>query len=180
MTQDDCDEHEPQRDLQPLPRQIGTGALGKAAVAAGAAALNAYMPGVAIPVAAATAALQSLGDKLGKQQEARLFELLESASKETCLSADEVVRLLTEREDLVLLTAEAVDAARKSRLGLKATALGRSLGAIINDDALIDPESVWIRILAAVEPPHIRILKLFLEHTGTMGTGSKLWGRTSR
>lgn len=178
MTQNNGDENDSMNDFQPLPPQVGTGPLGKAAVAASAAALNALMPGAAVPIAAGTAALQSLGDRLGKQQEARLFELLESASTETRLSPDEVIRRLTEREDLVLLTAEAIDAARRSRLSVKAAALGKSLGAIINDDALIDPESVWIRIVGSVEPPHIRILKLFLEHTATMGTGSKLWGRT--
>ena len=31
--------------------------------------------------------------------------------------------------------------------------------------------------MVVVEPPHIRILGLFLEHTGTMGSGSTLWGR---
>lgn len=154
-----------QHPIEPLPKQLGTGPVGKAALAAGAAALNAAVPGISVPTAGVAAALQALGEKLNKQQEARLLELLESASRETALTAEEVVKQLTEREDLVLLAAEAIDAARRSRLLGKAAALGRCLGSILNDDARVETESIWLRIIATVEPAHLRLLKSFMHRS---------------
>lgn len=160
---------EQQRPIEPLPKQIGTGPTGKAALAAGAAALNVWVPGITVPEAGVTAALQALGDKLSKQQEARLFELRESASLVTELPVEEVVHQLTAREDLVLLAAEAIDVARRSRLSGKATAPGRCLGNMLNDDARIDTESIWLRIIAVVEPPHLWLLKSVMDSTGPDG-----------
>ncbi|MFC9334007.1 MULTISPECIES: hypothetical protein [Arthrobacter] len=161
----------------PLPHQYGLGATGKGTLASAVAFLSAAYPAAAIPLAGAGAALQAVGERLNTLQEVRTSEVLAAASKESSLSAEEVVRELIERDDLVLLATEAIDAARRSRLPGKAATLGQSLGAILADDAVLDLESVWIRIVSVVEPPHIRILGLFLEHTGTMGTGSTLWGR---
>jgi hypothetical protein len=109
-------------------------------------------------------------------QQVRTAELLTAASRESSLSVEDVVEALTERDDLVVLAAEAIDSARKTRLPGKARALGESRGSILTDDALIDLDSVWIRIIGVVEPPHIRILGMFLDQTATMGNGSKLWG----
>lgn len=122
------------------------------------------------------AAVQGLGESLTKIEQSRLVELLSGSAREAALSPDKIVEQLTERPDLTVLAAEAIDAARRTTLNGKAAALGKCLGAILNDDALIDLESIWIRIVATVEPPHIRVLKFLLEHTGTMGTGSTLWG----
>ncbi len=84
---------------------------------------------------------------------------------------------LIERDDFALLAAEAIDAARRSRLEGKASALGRVLGSILADEALLEPEAVWIRIIGSVEPPHIRILQSLLEHRAHWGSGSetKYW-----
>lgn len=162
--------------IEPLPQQVGLGPAGKVSMAAAAAGLNLAIPGITVPTAAVTAGILALGDKLNKQQERRLLEVLKAAAEETGMDAEDVIQHLLGRDDLVLLAAEAIDAARRSRLEGKARALGQSLGSILADDALIDLESVWIRILSVVEPPHIRILGMFLEHTATMGSGSKLWG----
>lgn len=148
--------------LPPLPKQAGTGPLGKGTIAGGAAALNVLVPGIAIPVAGVVAALQALGDRLNKQHEERLFELLESAAEVAALTPESVVRKIIARQDLVLLTAEAVDSARRTRVQGKARLLGRSLGAILTDDARIDPESIWLRIMGVVEPVHLRLLHLIL------------------
>ena len=40
---------------------------------------------------------------------------------------------------------------------------------------MFDLECVRVRAVSVVEPPHVRILGQFLEHTETMGTGSTLW-----
>ena len=170
------DAHGELEAIEPLPQQVGLGPGGKASMAAAAAGLNLAIPGITVPTAAVTAGILALGDKLNKQQERRLLEVLKAAAEKAGTNAEEVIQHLLEREDLILLAAEAIDAARRSRLEGKARALGQSLGSILADDALIDLESVWIRILSTVEPPHIRILGMLLEHTATMGTGSELWG----
>jgi hypothetical protein len=162
--------------IDPLPQQYGLGVTGKAALATGVAILSAAYPPAAIPFAGAGAALQAVGERLNALQQVRTSELLAGASTESSLTPEEVVRELLDRDDLVLLAAEAIDAARRSRLPGKAATLGQSLGAILADDALVDLESIWIRIIGVVEAPHIRILGMLLEHTGTMGTGSKLFG----
>lgn len=162
--------------IQPLPGQLGTGPISQATMAAAAAFLGEVYPSAAVAIAAAGAFLPALGQRLNEIQGAKTEELLTGAVAESALTPESVVRQLAERDDLALLAAEAIDAARRSRLPGKAAILGRSLGAILADDALLDLESIWIRIIGVVEPPHIRILGMLLEHTGTMGTGSKLWG----
>ncbi|MFE5837234.1 hypothetical protein [Arthrobacter sp. NPDC056493] len=159
----------------PLPHQYGLGAAGKGTLASAVAFLSVVYPAAAIPLAGVGAALQAVGERLNTLQQVRTSEVLAAASKESALSPEEVVRELIERDDLVLLAAEAIDAARRSRLPGKAATLGQSLGAILADDALLDLESVWLRIVSVVEPPHIRILGLFLEHPAPRGTGSTLW-----
>ena len=134
------------------------------------------MPPIAVPVAGLVEALHTFGGKLQEVQDKQINRVVTAAGAEASISAEDVVRRLLEREDLVLLTAEAVDAARRTRLPEKAAALGKSLGAILADDALLDLESVWVRIIGTVEPPHVRILGLLLDHTATMGSGSKLFG----
>ncbi|MFK0042046.1 hypothetical protein ACIQTW_19605 [Paenarthrobacter sp. NPDC090517] len=162
--------------IEPLPQQLGLGPVGKGISAAAGAAISAAFPPIAIPVAGMVEALHTFGGKLQEVQEKRVDGLMVSAAIEAGISPDDVVHRLMEREDLILLTAEAVDAARRTLLAGKAETLGRSLGAILSDDALLDLESIWIRIVSVVEPPHIRVLGLLVDHAGTTGSGSKLWG----
>lgn len=168
---------EDQPSIEPLPHQFGLGPAGKGALAASVALLSAAYPPAAVPLAGIGAALQALGEKFNSLQQTRTAELLAAACEESSQPLEDVVAALIERDELALMAAEALDAARRSRLPGKARVLGQSLGSILADDSLIDLESVWIRVLTAIEPPHIRIMGLFLEHTGTMGTGSKLWGK---
>ncbi|WP_247041960.1 hypothetical protein [Arthrobacter rhizosphaerae] len=72
-------------EIDPLPEQALSGSAGKIILAAGAAALNAVIPGITVPVAVGMAALDGLREKLSKQQEARLAQLLQSASEESTL-----------------------------------------------------------------------------------------------
>lgn len=173
--QDDGPEENP--PLESLPPQTGLGPVGQGVLAAAVELVSAAYPSAAVVLAGAGAFLPAIGKRLGEIQSERTEELLAGVLAESALTAEDVVTQLIERDDLALLAAEALDAARRSRLAGKAAVLGRSLGSILSDDALIDSESVWIRIVSVVEPPHIRILGLFLDHTATMGSGSKLWGR---
>ncbi|WP_416405462.1 hypothetical protein [Arthrobacter sp. LFS091] len=161
--------------FSPLPEQIGTGPLGKGAVAASAAAVSIAFPPIAIPVAGVTAALQAYGDRLNKHQQERIDQVVGAASGKSGLTPIELINRCTEDEDLRLAFAEAVDAARRSRLQGKAASLGNALGAILSDDALIDQETVWIRILSVVEPPHIRVLRGWVYPSTEPGSDTPAW-----
>ncbi|WGM20857.1 hypothetical protein QEH68_01315 [Paenarthrobacter sp. OM7] len=167
---------EPDLAIQPLPDQLGLGPVGKGISAAAGAAIGAAFPPIAIPVAGMVEALHTFGGKLQEVQDKQINRVAVAAGQKAGISPEDVVRHLLEGEDLALLAAEAMDAARRTRLREKPPALGYALGAMLSDDALIDPESVWIRILSSVEPPHARILRLPLDHTATHGSGSMLFG----
>jgi hypothetical protein len=164
-------------DFEPPIDEYGTGNGGKVVLAAGGAALGALVtvPGAGVAIAAGVAALEILREKLQKQQEKRIETLLQAASGHAAINPEEVVRRIAESDELALLAAEAIDAARRTRLDSKAASLGRSLGAILQDDARIDKESIWIRILSVIEPPHIRVLKYFV--TGLKVSGGLTYWR---
>jgi hypothetical protein len=69
-----------------------------------------------------------------------------------------VERLIASDEGLALL-ASALNAATRTALDQKVEALGRSLGTLASEPALIDPESIWIRILSDIEGPHVRLMQ---------------------
>lgn len=165
--------------FEPLPPQVGLGPSGQAAIAAGAAYISLVHPPSAVVVAGVATFLPALGEKLSRVQNEKTQELLAGAITQSALTPEDVVRELVERHDLALLTAEALDAARRTRLPGKPSVLGRSLGAILADDAQVDPESIWIRVIATVEPPHIRVLGMLLERTGKWSDGTPLWGSGS-
>ncbi|QSZ47206.1 hypothetical protein [Arthrobacter sp. D5-1] len=148
--------------IPPLPKQVGTGPTGRGVVSAAGALASSVVPGIAVPVAGVTAALQAFGAKLNEHQEARIDETIQEASRAGGLTPEEVISHCMDDENRMLLFAEAVDAARRTRLKSKPKLLGRSLGNLLTDDALIDQEAIWIRILSAVEPPHVRVLTEFM------------------
>jgi hypothetical protein len=161
--------------IENLPEQAGLGPVGKGAIAAAGAFLAAAYPPAAVPLAASFAAIQGLGEKLSKIQEERTQELIKSAATVSGLTPDDVVHQLVDRTEFILLTAEAVDASRRSLLEAKCRALGRSLGTILTDDALIDLETVWVRVLSVVEPPHLRVLSLFIGQRGEHAADPRAW-----
>lgn len=163
--------------IEPLPPQVGRGPVGRGLEAGAISLLVAAFPPAAPVIVGTSTAMRAFGDKLHQRQQESVTSLIQSAQKECGLDAEEVIMRLADDEELCLLAAEAIDAARRSRLKTKAAALGSSLGTILEDATLIDIESIWIRIITILEPPHIRILRLFLDQTGIMGTGSTLWGQ---
>lgn len=171
-------DNEHYEDVEPefeLPvDQLGTGDGAKFVLAAGGAALGALAPAVGGPIAVTVAGLEMLRERLQKHQEKKQETVLQAASGQAAIDPADVVRRICESDDLALLAAEVLDAARRTRLRGKPASLGRSLGAILLDDARIDKESIWIRILAVVEPPHIRVLKHFVIGQ-VMRNGSTYW-----
>lgn len=172
---DDADNYiDVEPDFDPPVNQAGTGDTGKVVLATAGAALGVLVPPAAVPIAAGVAALEVWREKLYKQQEQRVETVLQSASEQSDLGPEEVVKRIIEDDDLTLLMAEAVDAARRSRLSSKAAALGRSLGEILKDDALLDREAIWVRILSVIEPPHLRVMKHYVKGA-KLGNGSTYW-----
>lgn len=159
--------------IEPLPEQPGTGTWGNAAIAAGSAAiLGPAGPGLSATV---TAALALWADRLRTRESDQTGQMLGAAAQTAGLEPEEVVKRIIEDENLTLLMAEAIEAARRSRVEGKAAALGRSLGAILEDDALIDREAIWIRVLAVVEPPHIRVLQAYVQPRETPAGEDTEW-----
>lgn len=86
---------------------------------------------------------------------------LNAASRTSALDLVEVLRRVTLNDDRLALFGEAIFAAAQSAVAAKVRVLGRGLasGAIASDDARVDEERVWVRILLDVEAPHLRILE---------------------
>ncbi|WP_405472636.1 hypothetical protein [Paenarthrobacter ilicis] len=163
--------------VEPLPKQVGFGPLGKAIAAGTVTGLGSIATaGGALPIAiglsAANAATQEIASRMKKIHDEREAELLGHAAATSSLSAEELIRRILGDEDLTLLAAEAVDAARRTRLKEKVRALGHSLGTIVADEARVDPESIWIRILGSLERSHIRLLGLFLSNKKLLNGGT--------
>jgi hypothetical protein len=59
---------------------------------------------------------------------------------------------------LTSLLAAALNAAANAALTSKVQALGRSLGSLATDEALVDTEALWIRIFSDIDAPHVRVL----------------------
>jgi hypothetical protein len=159
--EDGSDHHwEMEPDYEPLPDQVGTGDGAKAVLAVGGALLAGAGAGPGVPVAVAL--LQLWREKFQKHQEKRREDLVKAASQESSMDPEEAVRRIADDDRLTFLALEALEAASRTRLDSKAAALGRSLGKILQDDARIDKESIWIRILSVIEPPHMRVLQYFV------------------
>jgi hypothetical protein len=161
-------------EIETLPRQYGTGVVGKVVTTGVIATLSAAIPPAAIVFEMIGTGVQHWGEKLGKLNEERTGELIGHAASRSNLPPAEVVERLLKDDSFILLATEALDAARRTRLKEKIKSLGDSLGALVSDDALIDSESIWIRILASIERPHVRLLNLFL-HGSTLQNGLIYW-----
>lgn len=166
--------HAGEPDIEVLPPQHGTGAVGKIAIAGATTALSAAIPPAAIVIAMAGTSLLEWGERLGNLDKERTGELIGYAAAKSNLQPDEVVEKLLKDDNFILLATEALEAARRTRIKEKIKSLGDSLGAIVVDDARIDSESIWVRILASVEGPHIRLLSLFLDGS-RLEDGSTYW-----
>ena len=169
------DQHEDvEPEFEPLSEQFGTGDGGKIVLATLGAGLAAAAPEISVPLAAGVAALDALRDKVHNQQKRRHGTVIQAASEMANTSPEDVVRQITGNDTYALLAAEALDAAGRARLDSKVASLGRSLGALLQDDALVDRESIWIRILSTIESPHVRVLRYFVSGK-TLANGQTYW-----
>jgi hypothetical protein len=159
--------------FSPLPKQVGRGPLGKGVAAASTTAIAAGLGPVGPLAAGLSAAIQAFGDKVNSRVAARDQMLVESIATAADLDVETTLAKLSQDSDLLILTAQAVEAARRTRMQQKVLALGRALAAILEDDAQIDLEALWIPILARVEAPHLRILRQFLSEVPEPALGGR-------
>ena len=126
-----------------------------AAVVASVAAANPSLGLLAsVGVPAFEHALRVWRDSQGQ----RTARFLSVASREAGMDVEAMLSRIAEDEQVLSQMAAAVTAASNTALNAKIEALGRSLGALAADSARIDPEGLWIRTLADLESPHVRVL----------------------
>ena len=128
--------------------------LGKAALAGAVAAISAVNPALGIAASAALPALETAIDKWEEVRGARTVEALRTAAATAGVSPDEVVNRLISDSQLITQMAAALNAAANTALDEKIAALGRSLGQLATDPAMVDTEQLWIRIFSDIDAPH--------------------------
>lgn len=120
------------------------------------------LPQQAPLVAAGAEYARHAGQDLVDRYEARnaevLEQLTETAVGESGLSVDMFLAAMAGDDRRLLALGMAVDAATRTTLSEKIGALGRSLGKLAVDDALIDPESLWIEVFSRIDRPHVKVL----------------------
>ncbi|MEA9983662.1 hypothetical protein [Subtercola sp. RTI3] len=134
------------------------------ATATGGAIIAAVMPALAIPVATVTVGANAAGhsfiDRHLARSRAAVQETIEAAVVTAGITAEQLIAKIAADERLLLVFSDVVDSSIRSALHEKIRAMGRSLGKMAVDEALIDPESVWIGIYKVIERPHVRVLQI--------------------
>lgn len=92
------------------------------------------------------------------RRSARAQHAVSIASETAGLGPDQLLRSLLNDDDLVELTARAIEAAAATTLTAKVAALGRSLGQAANDRTRFDVELLVIDALRELESSDIRLL----------------------
>lgn len=137
--------------------------VGRAALAGAVAAISAVNPALGIAASAALPALDTAIDKWEEVRGARTVEALSTAAATAGVSPDEVVNRLISNGQLITQMAAALNAAANTALEEKIAALGRSLGQLATDPAMVDTEQLWIRIFSDIDAPHVRALQELLK-----------------
>lgn len=88
-----------------------------------------------------------------------------TAMEQSGLDVEELLRRITDNEQLSILFAMTVEAAQRSHIDSKVRALGRALasGALVSDDASLDEAQLVAATLAALEVPHVRAMLVLFE-----------------
>lgn len=127
-------------------------------VASVVAAVGAANPSFGLLAGVGVPALEHALRVWRESQSRRAARFLSVASREAGMDAESMLKLIAEDERRLSQLAAAMTAATNTALSAKLDALGRSLGTLAADSAQVDPEGLWIRILADLESPHVRIL----------------------
>lgn len=142
-----------------------------AAVAAGGAAIDSPLAGLA------AAGLLPFVDEAVRRWQARqarnVARALEVAVDSAAVPPEDLLRRLTGDPSRLALFGEALTAAATSAVDSKVRVLGRALasGALAEDEALVDEERLWTRILLDIEAPHLRIMDYLMRDDPREGRG---------
>ncbi|GAB3065048.1 hypothetical protein [Pedococcus soli] len=130
----------------------------RSGIAVGIAALSTANPVMGLAAAAVGPALELAVEKWREQVARRSAQTMAAAAAVSGLGVDDVIDRLIAMPEGIPLLAEALNAAARTTLEAKVDALGRSLGNLASDPAVVDSESIWVRILADIEPAHLRVM----------------------
>ncbi|MCO7219576.1 hypothetical protein [Klenkia sp. PcliD-1-E] len=117
------------------------------------------------PVAGLVAAgfVPALELAVGRYQRQRADNVdgaLTEATRVSGKTADQLLNVLSSDPVRLSMLAEALTAAAYSAYPERTRALGRALasGALAEDEATVDAERHWVRLLSRIEAPHLRVL----------------------
>lgn len=101
-------------------------------------------------------------EQMYNRQQQRALEALSEAERSAGLSSDEIYERIANDEDLSELFVMTVDAAMRTRWNQKLKALGKVLARGLHADngTEVDATEVLSRIIAGLDPPHVRALAL--------------------
>lgn len=103
--------------------------------------------------------------KLVGIEEQRVQTLVQSATIQSAVSAEELLELITEDAGKSELLARAIAASARSSTRLKIAILANLLvsGALADDDAVVDERLMALDAVAEVDKPHLRLLAVLME-----------------
>ena len=108
-----------------------------------------------------TVTLSAIWDKVAERRVSHVEETLTEAADTSATTLEEFLDAAVSGERSQELLARVVMAAQDTTMREKRRALGRALAAgVAGDSAVVDEELLFVRAIADLDPPHIRLLSL--------------------
>lgn len=163
--------------------QVGTTGTSKVVVDAAidtvAAAIGGAAPPLAPWVTGGATFIKAMGPRLNEHQKRNLDTMMDQARLTSGMDFEDFATTVENDPERLLCFVAACDAARRTALDEKIRALGRAVGDLARDDALVDESGIWIDVFSKIEASHIRlVLALFEMDPEYPGQGyARLWNR---
>ncbi|MDI3241650.1 hypothetical protein QK292_08755 [Arthrobacter sp. AL08] len=164
--------------------QVGTTGISKivvdTAIDTVAAAIGGAAPPLAPWVAGGATFIKAMGPRLYAHQQINLDTMMGQARLSSGMEFEDFTATVENDPERLLSFVAACDAARRTALDEKIKALGRAVGDLARDDALVDESAIWIDLFSQIEAPHVRlVLALFEMDPEYPGQGyARLWNRS--
>lgn len=149
------------------------------AIDAGAALISGMAPPLAPWVAGGATFIKAMGPRLNEHQEKNLDTMMAQARLSSGMEFEDFAATVESDAERLLCFVAACDAARRTALDEKVKALGRAVGDLARDDALVDESAIWINLFSQIEAPHVRlVLALYETDPEYPGQGyTRFWNR---
>jgi hypothetical protein len=146
------------------------------AVATVGAAIAAFYPELGVPAAGAAGALAPIVDNMVVARFAR-YRQVEEDLRDAALGAagipdEEFLNRVAANPRLLATFERIVRACVIADSRARVRALGRCLGNMVGDEALIDPELVWVWIHEQIDRQHVKILIMIRELQDSSDSGT--------